>query len=153
MNIKAILVAASALVLSATAVSAQNKDKKDAKCKDAKCEMMNKEQCGAQAPCLFDNLNLTDAQKAKLKEMKENNAKARKEGKDKAIADRNNARKNELAQIKSILTPEQYVQFLENSFLSQGKPGKGMKQGGPRGGKDFKGGDRNGAPAAKSEKK
>ena len=161
MNIKAILVAASALVLSATAVSAQNKDKKDAKCKDAKCEMMNKEQCGAKASCLFDNLNLTDAQKAKIKEMKENNAKARKESKDKAISDRKTARKNELAQIKSILTPEQYVQFLENSYLNAGKQGqrggKDMKPGDRKGGAFGKGmkrgGDRKGAPAAKSEKK
>lgn len=178
MNIKAILVAASALVLSASAVSAQNnKGQRGAAAKDSTC-MVKKGECGKQGPCLFDNLNLTDAQKAKIQALKENQRKMkdaqkkeRGERKEAAQAERNNARKDYLANLKTILTPEQYVQFLENNYLAAGRHGgKDMKPGDRRGGKDMRGmrngdrrggkdmkpgmkGDRNGAPAAKAEKK
>lgn len=163
MNIKAIFVAASALILSATAVSAQNTTKTQSgkSAKESTCVMKkgDKDQKGA---CLFDNLNLTDAQKAKIKALKENEKKARTENKEKARAERSNARKDYLANLKTILTPEQYVQFLENNYLNAGKQGhKGgmdMKRGDRKGGRDGKGmprGDRKGAPAAaaKADKK
>lgn len=178
MNIKAILVAASALVLSASAVSAQNnKNQRGTAAKDSTC-MVKKGECGKQGPCLFDNLNLTDAQKAKIQALKDNQKKVkdaqkkeRGERMEKAQAERNNARKDYLANLKTILTPEQYVQFLENNYLAAGrhggkdmKPGdrrggkdmRGMRHGDPKGGKDMKPGmrgDRKGAPAAKADKK
>lgn len=168
MNIKAILVAASALVLSATAVSAQNPKAKVA-AKDSTC-MMKKCDNSKQGPCLFDNLNLTDAQKAKIKALRESQIKARQEKKQEARNQRDNARKNYLANLKTILTPEQYVQFLENNYLTGAKHGgkdmkrdgrkggKDMKRDGRKGGKDGKGfdgkrGDRKGAPEAKADKK
>ncbi|MDE6263560.1 MAG: hypothetical protein K2M11_00295 [Paramuribaculum sp.] len=167
MNIKAILVAASALVLSASAVSAQNnKGQRGSAAKDSTC-MVKKGGCAKQAPCLFDNLNLTDAQKAKIQALKENQRKMkdaqkkeRGERKEAAQAERNNARKDYLANLKTILTPEQYVQFLENNYLAagrhSGKDMKDMRHHDRRGEKDMKHGmkgDRKGAPRAKADKK
>ncbi len=178
MNLKAILIAASALVLSASAVSAQNnRGQRGTAAKDSTCTV-KKGECGKQAPCLFDNLNLTDAQKAKIQALKDNQKKVkdaqkkeRGERMEKAQAERNNARKDYLANLKTILTPEQYVQFLENNYLAAGRHGgKDVKPGDRRGGKDMKGmrhgdhkggkdmkpgmrGDRKGAPAAKADKK
>lgn len=116
-------------------------------------------------PNPFEGLNLSEKQQSELKalaesrkaEMKKNDAdrKARKAEdkakKQQAKADKMQARKDYLAKIKGILTPEQYVQFLENSFLNNrggamghgnkgkmrhhapGKPGKdGKRMGGQR---------------------
>ncbi|MCM1051793.1 MAG: Spy/CpxP family protein refolding chaperone [Paenibacillus sp.] len=132
----------------------QNKEQK-ACCKDGKQQ---------KRPNPFDGLNLSEKQQSELKalaesrraEMKKNDAdrKARKAEdkakKQQAKADKMQARKDYLAKIKGILTPEQYVQFLENSFLNDrggmvmghgkkgkmhhSKPGKdGKHKGGPRG--------------------
>ncbi|MDE6377186.1 MAG: Spy/CpxP family protein refolding chaperone [Duncaniella sp.] len=99
----------------------------------------------------FEGLNLTDQQKSKLqdlkkaemeqkkqlreqnkqlKEKKRAEAKAKKEAGKQARA---KERRDYLAKIKSILTPEQYVQFLENNFVN-----KVDKQGPRKGAKDRK---------------
>ncbi len=51
-----------------------------------------------------------------------------------------NVRLNYLSQVKSVLTPEQYVQFLENNFANQKmtKDGKKGHKDGRKGGKDGK---------------
>ena len=41
--------------------------------------------------------------------------------------------------MQKILTPDQYVTFLENTIVNNGGPGKGFKPG-----KEFKGGSRHG---------
>lgn len=76
--------------------------------------------------CPFDGLNLSADQQTKLKAL----ADQRKADREKAKADRKQERKDlraemkgrraeYLAQVKAILTPEQYVQFLENEYLSR----------------------------------
>ena len=92
-----------------------------------------------QAPNPFEGLDLTADQQAKLDQLKKDCKAARQECKKenkearKALADSCKAagckvRSEQLAKIKEILTPEQYVKFLENSFLMNGgpagKPGK-----------------------------
>lgn len=79
----------------------------------------------------FEGLNLTEAQQEALKALseekkqdmkKQNEEKAnkqRQDRKDRAEAQKN-ARKEYLAKVKAILTPEQYCQFLENSYVNQG---------------------------------
>lgn len=99
----------------------------------------------------FESLNLTDQQKAKimdlkkaeveqkkqlaeqkkqLREKKRAEAKAKKDARKQSIA---KERRDYLAKIKQILTPEQYVQFLENNFVN-----KVDKQGQRKGSKDRK---------------
>ena len=141
------------------------KDKKDRKDRKNKGQRFNP----------FEGLNLSEKQQAELKTLDDGirAEKAKIEAKEKAdkkdmLEKRKNDEKEYLAKIKEILTPEQYVQFLENSFLSNrnarpfGKnPGKmGMRPGkdgkqGPRSDRN-KGGDRGGkrnAPAEQSAAK
>lgn len=122
---------------------------KDKTCTDNTCQT---QQCkpakDKKAPCPFNGLNLSDAQKAKVKALGEKRQaaradmkkakKAEKQRMDSAqLARRNEVMKMYLDELKGILTPEQYVMFLENSYINaNGRPGKGF---GPQG-KDFKGG-------------
>lgn len=85
---------------------------------------------------LFSGITLTDAQKAKLDELKAKNKAAReakkKEGKDrregltaeqkeKLRTEKAAERRAFLAEVKEILTPEQYATFLENNFVFNDK--------------------------------
>lgn len=81
----------------------------------------------------FAGLNLTPEQQAKLDDLRKTCTEQRQQARAdrrKADADRRQARENGrrdmLAKIKEILTPEQYVTFLENNFVNAGnhKPGK-----------------------------
>jgi len=65
------------------------------------------------ANCHFDKLNLTDEQKIKLKTV----SSPRKMRRDAAT----NARKAYLDSIKEILTPDQYLKFLELNYTSSPK--------------------------------
>ena len=87
--------------------------------------------CNQKQVCPFDGLNLSDAQKDQMKQLKAKRDAARAEMKkaDKAdkqrrdsakMADRRNAKKEYLEEIKVILTPEQYTMFLENFYINGG---------------------------------
>ena len=121
--------------------------------KDAKLCAKNAKACPALRPCAadpFEGINLTDAQKAKLATLKEQR-KAKCEAAGKAKKERFQQRdsmvkankKEYLNGVKEVLTPEQYVVFLENIVVSA--PGndraahhnmRAVKKG------DFKKGDR-----------
>ncbi|MCM1138627.1 MAG: hypothetical protein NC453_08665 [Muribaculum sp.] len=138
-------VIALSLVSANSFAQAPNKDKT---CTDKSCQTT--QQCkpskDKKAPCPFDGLNLTDAQKAKVKELGEKrqaarakmkkDKKAEKQRMDSAqFARRNEVMKIYLDELKGVLTPEQYVMFLENSYINaNGRPGKGFGHQG----KDFK---------------
>lgn len=79
----------------------------------------------------FDGLNLTDAQKTRLQELDnqlreagKERVKAAKEERrrnDSArIEQRKAAKKSYLEEVKAIIGPEQYVVFLENSYINSG---------------------------------
>lgn len=93
-----------------------------------------------QKPCPFDGLNLTTKQQESLKALNEQTMKARQEAGKQAKADKQKqqadrmaakqaARKEYLAKVKAILTPEQYVQFLENNYVNAAPQMKGDRKG------------------------
>lgn len=136
MNIKAIAIAAAAAVFSALAVSAQGRGHHRNYCNPQPCAVSNRcdSLCTRPDSCRltpFDGIALTADQKAKLQQACP--ATRRADSKD-LSRERRNARKEYLAKVKSILTPEQYTQFLENNFVN-GKPGarRGGKAGQGRG--------------------
>ena len=102
-------------------------------------------------PNPFEGLNLSEKQQAEIKALREG-CKAERQ----KIAEKEKAEKKEmkeqrmkdtkeyLAKVKDILTPEQYVQFLENAYLNQGgRPFGAQKMGhkqGIRSGKQGKNG-------------
>lgn len=122
-------------------------DNTSAKCSTEKCEK------GDKKPCAFEGLNLTAQQQEQIKALQADQQKACKQACDKAKADKQKqaegrreagktARQAYLAKVKAILTPEQYVQFLENSYVNApAKMGnkKDGKKGDRKGGRDNKG--------------
>ncbi|MCH5326461.1 MAG: hypothetical protein J1E29_04565 [Duncaniella sp.] len=92
------------------------------------CDKAKTEKCAQQDSCCatqqrqrptpFDGITLTPEQKAALEALKparaDKKAPVAKERKDPKAS-----RAEYLAKVKEILTPEQYVQFLENSYTSQ----------------------------------
>ena len=91
-------------------------DKKECCDKDAKCGKEGKRPC----PNPFEGLNLTQEQQAKLKDMAPCGKKAIKQ-KQRETRDSiaRAGRLDYLKGVKSVLTADQYVQFLENVFVSQ----------------------------------
>lgn len=97
-------------------------------CKPATCGK-NPGHCDA-----FTGLNLTDAQKKSLTELGNNRRTAQQARRqEKQMAKKEDRRQNDslrkterreyLANVKNILTPEQYVVFLENIVVEQPMPG------------------------------
>ncbi|MCM1310015.1 MAG: hypothetical protein NC301_03185 [Bacteroides sp.] len=92
--------------------------------------------------CPFDNLNLTDTQKQQLKDLRAKHQQEKKAAKAERKANRKAAKKAHLDEIKVILTPEQYVLFLENSYLYGNAPKMAPGQRPQGGNRDFRPGDR-----------
>lgn len=140
-------------------------DKKDWKKqkhdKNNRAEMKGEKRM-AQKKNPFEGLNLTEQQKADLKAIKPAMKAERKAAKEQAKAEGNENKERKdpqarmaekqqmkteyLSRVKSILTPEQYLTFLENNYKAKGKDaGDKMKKGprhegkGPKAHGDFKG--------------
>lgn len=123
----------SAIGFSAAADTTNNNDKKQ----NATCTSHNNSTCNhaKQKTCgLFDGINLSADQKAKLEALQNKcrekctkDKADKKQQKETFKKKRLENRKNYLNEIKGILTPEQYVQFLENSFIESPMKGKHHK--------------------------
>lgn len=153
---KKLIIAMACMAVTAGFTAAAQTEKKCDKQNCPKTEQCTKDKaCDKQQPCArpceFDGLNLTDAQKEQLKSIKAeqiSKAQAAKQAKQQAKAKakaekraaKEAARAEYLAKVKAVLTPEQYVQYLENIAKHPAKA-KGMKPGkqGKKGGKQFQG--------------
>ncbi len=141
-----IMAVAIASMVGMNAVAQTADSKSDKKCegkgqcdkKGPKCDKQK-----GQCPNPFEGITLTADQQTKLdalkadQKAKREEMKAQKQQKDSlARVDRKQAKRDYLKQVQGILTPDQYVMFLENIVVEQPA---GQPQGGPRG-------DRNGVP-------
>lgn len=151
MKTKVLALAALLFAASSTACFAANDQKSENKQATECNKKGNKECCKAMNP--FEGLNLTADQQAKLDALRQNcPAKADKNNmenkdnkgvnKNEIMAKRLECKRNYLAKVKEILTPEQYVTFLENSFVKtrmhKQHDMKAMKHGQKKGMKDGK---------------
>ena len=119
-----------------TTGNAPNKECVAGKCNQTSQATGKKEKRAKANP--FDNLNLSDSQKAQLQQLGEKKkaermqqSQAKKENKmrnDSAkIADRRSDRKEYLEEVKAIIGPENYVVFLENFYVNGGSQRHGNK--------------------------
>lgn len=140
MNKKLIVAALGLCVLVATPAAFAQTSGNDNGKKELKADKRGGKR-GAEAPNPFEGLNLTADQQTKLEVLKKECKEARMakaETRQKQARERKNvnreeakkARTEELAKIKAILTPEQYVKFLENSYLTGRHGKKGAKDNG-----------------------
>lgn len=133
------------LLASIAGVSASAQTPADATAAAAAKTECNKGRAAKGAPAYnpFAGLNLTEQQQSQLQTLKtqmkdakakdaktKEAAKAEKQAQKKQKMEaRVQARRDYLAKVKNILTPEQYVQFLENSYVDQGLKQPGGRHG------------------------
>ncbi len=165
---KKTILSLSLLLASAVGFSAMAQTDNQTTCNtpEAKCAKACDKKDSPKA-CPFEGLNLTEQQKTQLQEIapqkpsKEQREKMQAEKKAQKQAMRENrqqARRDYLAKVKAILTPEQYTQFLENSYVNSmakqgqrhGDKGKFNKQGKGKNQKD--GMNKPGRPDKKEKK-
>lgn len=150
------------IAMSMVSFSAMAQPRQKAQCHNAEqcttdgCKQdATKEKRGAM-PNPFAGIELSDSQKSQLKELMTKRHEARKEKMAARKAEKNHndsaraegfreMRKQHLQDIKSILTPEQYVTFLENSVINSQQGHPGMR-------KDFARGDRHDKKFRKGKK-
>lgn len=169
MNLKFPLIAMAAIALAATPAVAQQPQQaaaNNAECVDGVAPQDRPDKAPKYNP--FDGLNLTEQQQTAINNLQNERrqactaaAKAKKEQKaDKQKADkqkvdpkqkaeqRKASREAYLAKVKSILTPEQYTQFLENVYVNAAPAHGNMdaKKGGDRPGQRGPRGDRGPRP-------
>lgn len=102
-------------------------DNKDKNCDTQQCkkECCDKAKCDSKCLNPFEGITLTADQQAKLDVLKSNKE---------ARPDRRQMKREYLAKVKEILTPDQYVVFLENSFVNTPmRPHKDMRHSGHHG--------------------
>lgn len=126
MNKKIIAAVLGLCALASTTAFAQQPGNNEGSKKESRAKDRNV--CrGPKAPNPFEGLNLSAEQQTKLDALKaeckancEAQAKQRQEARKAKRDGVCAARAGQLAKIKEILTPEQYVKFLENSYLNKG---------------------------------
>lgn len=131
---KKIFIALSVIAAATFGVNAQNPSAKTV-CPQAPCcnvKAGDKARCTAPNP--FEGLNLTEQQQKKIDELRQAtrqqklaNDSIRKANRDQKMRDFKNKRSEYLKSVKAILTPEQYVQYLENSYINAPGPRHGGK--------------------------
>lgn len=131
---KKIFIALSVIAAATLGVNAQNPSAKTV-CPHAPCcnvKAGDKARCTAPNP--FEGLNLTEHQQKKLQDLRQSCRQEKmtcdsicKANREQKIRDFRNKRSEYLKSVKAILTPEQYVQYLENSYINAPGPRHGGK--------------------------
>lgn len=111
--------------------SAQQNDNKAKACPQQQC-IIGQRAGGPTAYNPFEGLNLSKDQESKLQALRQqckaDRQAAQKQDKAERRQARNDQRRKMLNDIKAILSPEQYVQFLENNFVNGGQKFKDGKK-------------------------
>ena len=109
------IVSIAAAIVAFVAINASAQNTTSTSCTpQAKCQTTgNCKKSKSECTSPFAGLNLNDTQKQAIKDLKKPSCK----GDTETGKDRKTARSEYLAKIKTILTPEQYQQFLENNFV------------------------------------
>lgn len=134
--LSALVICASLFAVAATAQTKPARQRQQVQ-QAGQCQAAPAQRCDSAACCqLFEGITLTDAQKAKLQELQKARAEkctaaAQQSRQERAAAQKAN-RRSHLDDVKSVLTAEQYVTFLENAFLQQPQQGPRMGQPGQR---------------------
>lgn len=133
MKIKSIIIALATIFSLGVTASAQTPDACRPDCKKNECLKecrRDKKECRRQAPDPFEGIVLTQQQKEKLAAIpcprqvmnaaRENKTEADSMKANPALRKEmaRNVRTNYLNQVKTVLTPDQYVQFLENYYVA-----------------------------------
>ena len=96
-----------------------------AQCTPAQCTPQQCDRpCGNPCDQVFAGLNLTDAQKQSLNQLKTERRASRQAADSVRRADRRQERADYLAKVKKILTPDQYTAFLEGLVLNRPDGGR-----------------------------
>ncbi len=130
------LVAMSLVTFNGMAQTPNNTTNCGGTCTTKTCNKQVKNDAGKCKVNPFDGLNLTDAQKTQLEQLKskrtaarQEKAKVAKENKQRndsaRVADRRADKKQYLEEVKAIIGPDQYVVFLENMYINGGNQGNG----------------------------
>lgn len=132
------------------------------------CEAKGKPERASKAN-FMEGITLTEQQQAQVKALNEKYAQARKdkkkdqaEAKEQRLKEGKEAKQQYLKDMQQILTPEQYVTYLENMATKQApgkmqkkpkgvKNGKDIKRNGRKGAKDRKGAEGRPTPQKKAE--
>ncbi|MDE7153063.1 MAG: Spy/CpxP family protein refolding chaperone [Muribaculaceae bacterium] len=145
-----------------------NKERTEKCCKSDKEKKCDR----GQRPCFnpFEGIELSAEQQTKIDALKQECQAKRQEMKsdrkksddnsskisrEERMKQRQQSKRDYLAKVKAILTPDQYVTFLENMVVNNPGHDKGMKMDkrSHKGGKDFKQGDRRGHGDFKPQKR
>lgn len=112
--------------------SAQQADNTAATCNNNKQCTLGKRAAGPTAFNPFEGINLSKDQESKLQALRLQCQADRKAAREQDKAERrkacNDQRRKMLKDIKAVLSPEQYVQFLENNFVNRGQKFKDGKK-------------------------
>ncbi len=102
-------------------------DCKNTQCAPANCNTVcNGQPCANVRECpAFAGIELTEQQQTAINNLRNECRQQTRQNREARTCQNNDNRRDFLSRVKTILTPEQYIQFLENHFLNNNRRGQG----------------------------